>query len=322
MKFSETEYEMRLQIFADTHDLIETHNSDPLTTYRLGHNQFSHLTIEEFAKEQLSMVSPKKKTNQIHKFVGTSPTAWDWSGTGAVTPVKDQGKCRFVICLMFCLSCLRSTGGWSFSVAGGIEGAYYVFTGTNATSLSTQQLISCDTSNTGCSGGYTILSLLFLFLIYLLRWMDSSFDWVKSNGGLCLDADYAWTSGTSGSDGTCSTTCTVYSEYAPTSYTDVTQGSVSHLQDAIFRQPVSIAIQANQISIKQYKSGVFTGACGQHLDHGCLAVGYGYDSSAAKDYWNVKNSWGTSWGEAGYIRIEKSDADRCGVLDLPSYPNL
>lgn len=152
--------------------------------------------------------------------------------------------------------------------------------------------------------------------------MDNSFNWVKSNGGLCLDSDYPWASGSTGSNGACTTTCTVYNQYAPTGYTDVTQGSVADLQDAIFRQPVSIAIQANQIGIKQYKSGVFTGVCGQHLDHGCLAVGYGTDSTAAKDYWNVKNSWGTSWGEAGYIRIEKSDADRCGVLDLPSYPNL
>jgi hypothetical protein len=158
MTISEIDYDMRLQIFADTHDLIQTHNSDPMATYQLGHNQFSHLTIEEFAQEQLSAIphpNKKKTTNKIHEIIGASPTTWDWSNTGAVTPVKDQGKCRFDDRLMF-VSCsfFISTGGWSFSVAGGIEGAYYVFTGSNATSLSTQQLISCDTSNTGCSGGY------------------------------------------------------------------------------------------------------------------------------------------------------------------------
>lgn len=97
MNISVMEYEKRLQIFADTHDLIQTHNSDPMITYQLGHNQFSHLTMEEFAQEHLSAISlPKQNTNQIHKFVGTSPSSWDWSDTGAVTPVKDQGKCRFV----------------------------------------------------------------------------------------------------------------------------------------------------------------------------------------------------------------------------------
>jgi C1A family cysteine protease len=152
--------------------------------------------------------------------------------------------------------------------------------------------------------------------------MDNSFSWVKTNGGLCTDADYPWASGMTGTDGTCDTSCTNLAGTAPTSYTDVVQGSISDLQDAVYRQPVSIMIQANQVSIKQYKSGVFTGVCGQRLDHGCLAVGYGTDTSVAKDYWNVKNSWGTAWGEVGYIRIEKSAADRCGVLDLPSYPNL
>jgi C1A family cysteine protease len=91
---------------------------------------------------------------------------------------------------------------------------------------------------------------------------------------------------------------------------------------AVTQQPVSIAIQANQIAFQSYKSGVLTGRCGERLDHGVLLVGYGTDSDSGLDYWKVKNSWGTSWGESGYIRIERSDADLCGVLMAPSYPNL
>jgi C1A family cysteine protease len=102
----------------------------------------------------------------------------------------------------------------------------------------------------------------------------------------------------------------------------VTTGSVSALASAVYQQPVSIFIQANQAAIKQYTGGVFTGVCGQRLDHGVLAVGYGNDGTSGLDYWKVKNSWGTGWGEVGYIRIEKSDSDRCGVLDSPSYPTL
>lgn len=112
------------------------------------------------------------------------------------------------------------------------------------------------------------------------------------------------------------------SDSKPSSYVDVATGSVSDLTSAVYQQPVSIFIQANQMAIKQYSGGVFTGVCGQRLDHGVLAVGYGTDSDVSLDYWIVKNSWGTGWGEEGFIRIEKSDADRCGVLDAPSYPVL
>ena len=91
---------------------------------------------------------------------------------------------------------------------------------------------------------------------------------------------------------------------------------------AVAQQPVSIAIQANQLAFQSYSSGVLTGRCGQNLDHGVLAVGYGTDASTGLDYWKVKNSWGTTWGEGGYILIERSNADLCGVLDAPSYPNL
>jgi C1A family cysteine protease len=110
---SETEYQMRLQIFADTHDLIETHNAgllsilfllsrflsslDHTATYQLGHNQFSHLSLTEFAEQSLSPFSLPKKpspTNSIHRNTGASPSSWDWSTSAGVTAVKDQGKCR------------------------------------------------------------------------------------------------------------------------------------------------------------------------------------------------------------------------------------
>ncbi|CAE7566760.1 unnamed protein product, partial [Symbiodinium microadriaticum] len=135
-------------------------------------------------------------------------------------------------------------------------------------------------------------------------------------------ADYLLTSNSTGTSDTCVTTCEVVAGSKPTTYVDVTTGSVSALVSAVYQQPVSVFIQANQRDIKQYSSGVFTGVCGQRLDHGVLAVGYGSDVDSGIDYWNIKNSWGTAWGENGYIRIEKSDTDRCGVLDSPSYPTL
>ena len=96
---------------------------------------------------------------------------------------------------------------------------------------------------------------------------------------------------------------------------------MSALESAVALTPVSIAIQANQPAFQFYSSGVLTGKCGQNLDHGVLAVGYGTYTDGTP-YWKVKNSWGPSWGMDGYILIEKSSADLCGVLDAPSYPVL
>ena len=87
---------------------------------------------------------------------------------------------------------------------------------------------------------------------------------------------------------------------------------------AVAQQPVSVAIQADQMAFKSYSGGVLTGACGTQLDHGVLAVGYGTLNGV--DYWKVKNSWGPTWGENGYVLIERNANDKCGILDSASYP--
>jgi len=290
------EFAKRIQIFADMVDEIEAHNAAN-NTYKLGLNQFSHLTFEEFTQAvSLGATRPpnlrRSSSGPLHeepKDPSAVPASIDWVSAGAVTGVKDQGSCG---------SC------WSFSTTGSLEGAYYLKYKT-LKSFSEQQLVSCDENDHGCNGG----------------WMDTAFEWVKSNGGLASEADYPYTSGT-GTSGTCKTTgYTNDPKVAPTSYTDVKTGSVSALQSAVAQQPVSIAIQANQRSFQSYSSGVLTGRCGQNLDHGVLLVGYGTWTDGTP-YWKVKNSWGSSWGMDGYILIERSDADLCGVLDAPSYPTL
>ena len=216
----------------------------------------------------------------------------DWTTKGAVTGVKDQGQCG---------SC------WSFSATGALEGAYYNKYHT-LKSFSEQNLVDCDTYDHACNGG----------------WMDNAFKWIKQNGGLCHEDQYPYTA----KKGSCNSSKNNQKDTNAkvSSWTDVTANSDSALMSALNKQPVSVAIEADQAAFQLYKSGVFTASCGTKLDHGVLAVGYGTDKSSGLDFYKVKNSWGTGWGEGGYIRLQRGVSQKqgqCGILSgPPSYPNL
>jgi len=288
-----------LQNFANNDDIIESHNSGN-STYTLGHNQFSHLSLEEWrvyvnlGLSKPQEIEPPASIHEAPADLSGLAGSIDWVAQGAVTGVKDQGQCG---------SC------WSFSTTGAIEGAHKIKYG-SLVSYSEQNLVDCDNrqnggSDMGCNGG----------------WMDNAFSWMKKNGGICTESAYPYVSGTTKTAGTCNQSkCTKDSKSAPISYTDVTKNSESALVSALNKGPVSVAIEADQTAFQLYKSGVFSSACGANLDHGVLAVGY------ADTYWKVKNSWGTGWGEGGYIRLARGVSQRegqCGILSgPPSYPNL
>ena len=275
--------------------IIAQHNAKNGTTFTLGHNQFSALTGAEFKALYLSNPMPKRTGSRTVDYgvadVSTLAKSVDWTAKGAVTPVKNQGQCG---------SC------WAFSTTGSLEGAYKL-AGNPLTSLSEQDLVSCASSsgNQGCNGGL----------------MDDAFTWIKSNKGLCSEASYPYTSGT-GTTGSCKKGCTNVAGTTVKSFTDVAQ-TENALMSAIAKQPVSIAIEADQNAFQLYSSGVLTGTCGTNLDHGVLAVGYGTQSGT--DYFKVKNSWGASWGMKGYILLErgaKQTGGQCGILMSASYPTL
>jgi C1A family cysteine protease len=292
-----------LQNFANNDDVIEQHNAAG-HSYELGHNAFSHMNQDEW-REFVRLGLKRENSSEaamIHNApadASATPASVDWVSSGAVTGVKDQGQCG---------SC------WSFSTTGAVEGAYKIKYGA-LNSFSEQMFVDCDNrsnggTDMGCNGGL----------------MDNAFDWAKKWGGISYEKDYPYVSGDTKKSGTCNTKVSKDPKAAPKSHTDVKKNSDSAFKSALAQQPVSVAIEADQQSFQLYKSGVYSGTCGANLDHGVLAVGYGTDNGKA--FYKVKNSWGTSWGEGGYIRLAGGESynngkGQCGILSgPPSYPTL
>lgn len=294
-----------LQNFANNDDMIVAHNLKKLS-YTLGHNQFSHMTYDQwraavrFGLDRASSDNSSESagTHRAPKDLTNLPTSVDWVAKGGVTPVKNQGKCG---------SC------WSFSTTGSLEGAYFNKYGT-LENFSEQNLVDCDTArhggkDSGCNGGL----------------MDNAFAFIELNGGICTEADYPYVSGSTERQGTCQQkSCKKVTNATPRSYNDVEINSEAALMSAIAQQPVSIAIEADQPEFQLYKSGVYTAKCGTNLDHGVLVVGYGVWEDGTP-YWKVKNSWSSQWGMEGYILLERGidqEGGQCGILNGASYPVL
>ncbi|CAL4946040.1 unnamed protein product [Urochloa decumbens] len=287
----------RFGTFKENVHFIHAHNKRGDRPYRLRLNRFGDMGREEFRStfadsriNDLRRRGPHAAAHALPGFiyenVADLPQSVDWRQQGAVTAVKNQGKCG---------SC------WAFSTVVAVEGINAIKTG-KLVSLSEQELIDCDTEENGCQGGL----------------MENAFDFIKAHGGITTEAAYPYRA----RNGTCDSYRSRRGQLVSIDgHQMVPSGNEDALAKAVANQPVSVAIDAGGQAFQFYSEGVFTGDCGTDLDHGVAAVGYGVADDGTP-YWVVKNSWGPGWGEGGYIRMERGagDGGLCGIAMEASFP--
>ncbi|CAN0929320.1 unnamed protein product [Linum grandiflorum] len=290
-----TEKQKRFNVFKENVRHIHRVNQREDKPYKLKLNGFADMTNYEFVRHYGgSKVShyrmlrgPRKVTRFGYGYGdGDVPASVDWRKNGAVTPVKNQGRCG---------SC------WAFSTVAAVEGINKIKTG-ELVSLSEQELVDCSKDNNGCDGGL----------------MEQAFKFIEQVGGLTTESNYPYEA----KDESCNSAKLNVAAVQIDGYENVPENDENALMKAAANQPIAIAIDAGGKDLQFYSEGVFNGQCGTELNHGVTLVGYGSTEDGTK-YWIVKNSWGAEWGEQGYIRMQRGiDAEEgiCGIAMDASYP--
>lgn len=213
------------------------------------------------------------------------PDSIDWYKKGAVTSVSDQGSCG---------SC------WTFGVAGALE-AQLFFKTKQLILLSKQNLLDCSKTygNSGCRGGFPA----------------KAFQYVTDNGGIDTESSYPY-------EGVDNNPC----RYKPkdsavksVGYKKIRPGDERQLTSAIATVgPITIVVSLCR-SFFRYNTGVYYDyKCNKILSHVMLAVGYGRENG--RDYYLVKNSWGSIWGENGYVKMARNRNNSCEIATWAAYP--
>merc|ERR1712179_850623 len=287
--YSPTEEQFRYSNWQKDVSEVELHNALYGHEFTQEVNEMSDLSEDEYKQFYLrGLVMPDESVGSlwIPEAKEAIPSSVDWREKDMVTGVKNQGQCG---------SC------YAFSATGALEGAWKKKTG-QLISLSEQQIVDCSSGfgNNGCNGGT----------------YQSAWGYIDYKGGIEKESDYAYTA----VKGRCHFNKQLVVEKCK-DFKNTAKGDEKALTQALAQVgPVSIAIDSSPSSFRRYKNGVhYSETCKPYsLNHAILAVGFG--SEEGKDYFLVKNSWGTRWGLGGYIKMARNRNNNCGIASNPSFP--
>jgi len=283
--YTADENDVHMAAYLKNVEFINNHNAEydqGKHTFWCGVNEWSDMTDAEYEARNNYVMEPIPGPVR-NGDPATAPDAVDWRQQGAVNGVKNQGQCG---------SC------WAFSAVCALEGQWAIHQG-SLPDCAEQQLVSCDPSSHGCSGG----------------WPSKSYNYIAGQGsrGIVSQSAYPYTASDS--------SCNVPSSPAAATCSGPRSVGASEgaLQEAVGNVgPISICLCASSSAFGQYSGGIFDDpSCGTSINHAVACVGY----DTNQNYWIVRNSWGTSWGESGYIRMVKGK-NMCGMLSNSCYPSL
>jgi C1A family cysteine protease len=290
---SKEELNEKYIIFACNINKINIHNLNKNKNYKLNVNKFtdtyklSNITHNTYKSKENTVC----KSIQFTNYLNNDNNSFDWRIKGKINPIKDQGLCG---------SCL------AFSSVSNAEHIWYLYSG-ELFDLSEQELIDCVKENNGCNGGK----------------MESSFKYLI-NMGLCLEKDYKYLYlfGNNNISSYCKN-CKSYVSFMNCFY--ILPGNQLTLKYVLNKNPVIASVDASSFYFRFYSSGILDEInCGTNINHAVEIIGYGNENGI--DFWIVRNSWGTDWGENGYIRIKRTnlqnDIGICGIASNLYFLNI
>ena len=296
-------YEKNYRIFESNWFRIKNHNNE--NSFKLNLNKFADqvdFNSDDYHSDLMNKTIPydsskiesnffKKIKDIYNNFFFNFPKEVDWRKTNILTGVKNQKNCG---------SC------WAFSSTSALE-SFLRKNNLKVDRLSEQELVDCSTENFGCQGGL----------------MDKAFDYCIENNGLHSDKNYPYTA----TDNECMNGCSVDKNTCSNdnkvknsgnfNYLYTTPYSINSLKEAVKKNPVSIAINANTPIFRFYSEGIIEDNVNvrSELNHAVLLVGYNHDKNGL--YWIIQNSWGEDWGENGFVKIRSKEGE--GVLSCQIY---
>lgn len=267
--------------FLENLKYIINHNSVE-RSYKLGITKFMHLSEEEWKGIFNNITIDNSTSSENINPLNLKDIPSSWDW-------RDHDVVTPVKDQLRCGSC------YSFSATETVETAWAIKTG-QLFVLSPQQIVDCSKLNSGCNGG--LQSRVYKYL---------------ESTKQCLENSYPYT----GNDGTCHSCDGAVPVLS--GYNSLKAGDENSMKSSLLITSLAVAIQADQKEFQMYKSGVLDFDCGTDLDHAVSIFGFGTESG--KDYWLVRNSWGTSWGDGGYVKMARGK-NLCGIANSVVYPKF